>query len=111
MIRADAKQGAGQSLGRLLNLTDGIVGQGLTVLLAITTNEPIHHLHPAIVRPGRCLADISVGPLSRPEALDWLGRTEEVDADGATLAELFALRGQRQKIETRPPAVGVGPYL
>ena len=111
LIRADAKQGAGQSLGRLLNLTDGIVGQGLTVLLAITTNEPIHHLHPAIVRPGRCLADISVGPLSRPEALDWLGRTEEVDADGATLAESFALRSQRQKIETRPPAVGVGPYL
>ena len=111
LIRADAKQGAGQSLGRLLNLTDGIAGQGLTILLAITTNEPIHRLHPAIVRPGRCLADISVGPLSRQEALDWLGRTDGVGADGATLAELFALRDQRQKIESRPPVVGVGQYV
>jgi hypothetical protein len=111
LIRADAKQGAGQSLGRLLNLTDGIVGQGLTILVAITTNEPIHQLHPAIVRPGRCLADICVGPLSRREALDWLGRLDGIGPDGATLAELFALRSQRQKIESRPPAVGAGQYL
>ena len=48
------QKGRGQSLARLLNLTDGIVGQGLTMLLAITTNKPIHQLHPAIVRPGRC---------------------------------------------------------
>jgi hypothetical protein len=111
LIRVEAKQGAGQSLGRLLNLTDGIVGQGLTMLLAITTNEPLHQLHPAIVRPGRCLADIAFVPLSRREALDWLGRPDGVRADGATLAELFALRGQRQKIESRPPAIGAGQYL
>jgi hypothetical protein len=111
LIRADAKQGVGQSLGRLLNLTDGFVGQGLSMLLAITTNEPIHRLHPAIVRPGRCLADIAVGPLSRREALDWLGQPDGVGADGATVAELFAIVGQRQKIESRPPAVRVGQYL
>ncbi len=41
LIRGDAKSGTGQSLARLLNLTDGILGQGLEVLVAITTNEPL----------------------------------------------------------------------
>ena len=48
-IRADARQEAGASLGRLLNLTDGILGHGLRVLLLITTNEPMRALHPAAV--------------------------------------------------------------
>jgi len=30
-------------------------------------------LHPAIVRPGRRVAQIHVGPLSRTEAIAWLG--------------------------------------
>ena len=53
LVRAGAKQGAGQALARLLNVTDGIVGQGLEVLVCITTNEQLSALHPAIVRPGR----------------------------------------------------------
>lgn len=111
LIRADAKPGAGQSLGRLLNLTDGIVGQGLTVLVAITTNEPLDRLHPAIVRPGRCFADIAVGPLSRAESLRWLEGIHSVPPEGATLAELFALRGQLRKVESRPEAASSGQYL
>ena len=63
LIRAEAKQGAGQNLARLLNLTDGLVGQGLDVLVCITTNEELSRLHPAVTRPGRCLAQIHVGRL------------------------------------------------
>jgi hypothetical protein len=111
LIRIDAKRGAGQSLARLLNLTDGIVGQGLRILVAITTNEPVQHLHPAIVRPGRCVADISIGPLPRHQAVDWLGRPDGVGPEGATLAELFARRAQRQKIEGPPADATVGLYL
>lgn len=76
LIRDDAKKQAGQALSRLLNLTDGLIGQGLKLLVAITTNEPLGTLHPAIVRPGRCLAEIHVGPSSRSEALEWLGSSE-----------------------------------
>jgi hypothetical protein len=47
-----------QALSRLLNLTDGLLGQGRKVLVAITTNEDLTRLHPAVVRPGRCLARI-----------------------------------------------------
>ncbi|MFG2192440.1 DUF5925 domain-containing protein [Streptomyces sp. NPDC048639] len=96
LIRGEAKHTAGQALSRLLNLTDGLLGQGRNVLVGVTTNEDLERLHPAVVRPGRCLARIEVGRLTRLEALDWLGGsgdgTESIGRDGATLAELFALR-------------------
>lgn len=92
LIRGEAKHAAGQALSRLLNLTDGLLGQGRNVLVGVTTNEDLERLHPAVVRPGRCLARIEVGPLSRAEAVNWLGTEDGVGRDGATLAELFALR-------------------
>jgi hypothetical protein len=92
LIRSEAKSATGQALSRLLNLTDGLLGQGRNVLVAITTNEDLARLHPATVRPGRCLAQIEVGPLSRPEAVAWLGRSDGIGPDGATLAQLYALR-------------------
>ena len=87
-----AKHTAGQALSRLLNLTDGLLGQGRNVLVGVTTNEDLERLHPAVVRPGRCLARIEVGPLTLTESVDWLGTSEGVSREGATLAELYALR-------------------
>ena len=97
LIRGEAKATSGQALSRLLNLTDGLLGQGRDVLVAITTNENLASLHPAVIRPGRCLAQIEVGPLPRAEAQAWLAAE---DADPAkiaagpsmTLAELIAAR-------------------
>ncbi|MFI6598413.1 DUF5925 domain-containing protein [Nonomuraea sp. NPDC050536] len=95
LIRAGAKAAAGQGLSRLLNLTDGLLGQGRDVLVAITTNEDLARLHPAVVRPGRCLAQLEIGPLTRDEAVAWLGTPEGVGPSGATLAELYATRAGR----------------
>jgi len=111
LIRAEAKQATGQALSRLLNLTDGLLGQGLDVLVAITTNEELSRLHPAVVRPGRCLAEIEIGRLPRAEAVAWLGATAGIGPDGATLAELFQLRGELQKVERSEPVKVVGLYL
>jgi hypothetical protein len=111
LIRSDAKQSTGQALSRLLNLTDGLLGQGRQVLVAITTNEDIARLHPAVTRPGRCLAQIEVGPLPYAEATAWLGRADGIDATGATLAQLYALRDGAGPVTTlEPPPVG-GFYL
>ncbi|QHC21938.1 DUF5925 domain-containing protein [Streptomyces sp. GS7] len=100
LIRGEAKHTAGQALSRLLNLTDGLLGQGRNVLVGVTTNEDLERMHPAVVRPGRCLARIEVGPLTRGEAVGWLGAEEGIGRDGATLAELYALRRG-----TRPASV------
>lgn len=115
LIRGEAKQSTGQGLSRLLNLTDGMLGQGRDVLVAITTNEDLARLHPAVVRPGRCLAQIEVGPLTRGESLAWLdGAAPEagIGPDGATLAELVALRkGERAPAVREAPSSATGFYL
>ena len=111
LIRAEAKSGAGQSLARLLNLTDGLLGQGLEVLVAITSNEPLAQLHPAVVRAGRCLAERFVGPLSRVEAIDWLGTPEGIGPHGATLAELCGRRDGSTRIGPREVNEPIGLYL
>ncbi|MGW6569012.1 DUF5925 domain-containing protein [Streptomyces sp. NPDC054975] len=110
LIRGEAKHTAGQALSRLLNLTDGLLGQGRNVLVGVTTNEDLERLHPAVVRPGRCLARIEVGALTRSEAVGWLGTEEGVGREGATLAELFALRRGTSPAgipESRAPEAGL----
>ena len=108
LIRGEAKHTAGQALSRLLNLTDGLLGQGRNVLVGVTTNEDLERLHPAVVRPGRCLARIEVGPLTRREAVDWLGTEEGVGREGATLAELYALRRGTSPTSVPEPRDGGG---
>ncbi|MEV4622740.1 DUF5925 domain-containing protein [Asanoa sp. NPDC049573] len=110
LIRGEAKHNTGQALSRLLNLTDGLLGQGRKVLVAITTNEDLARLHPAVVRPGRCLARIEVPALPFGEATVWLGTSVGVPAGGATLAELYALREGYGGTEEREP-VATGLYL
>jgi ATPase family associated with various cellular activities (AAA)/Domain of unknown function (DUF5925) len=56
LLAADAKAQTGQGLSRLLNVVDGIIGQGLRVIVLVTTNDDLRQLHPAVSRPGRCLA-------------------------------------------------------
>ena len=129
LIRGEAKATSGQALSRLLNLTDGLLGQGRDVLVAITTNENLASLHPAVIRPGRCLAQIEVGPLPRAEALAWLDR-EGTDPSrvaaarlgraghgsggpigGVTLAELIAARDGNEPVASAGDDSGTGLYL
>ena len=74
LLSADARERAGQGLSRFLNVVDGLIGQGLRVLVLVTTNEEIRQLHPAVARPGRCAANVEFGPLSASEASAWLER-------------------------------------
>jgi hypothetical protein len=103
LLAADAKERTGQGLSRLLNLVDGIVGQGLRVLVLVTTNEPIGRLHPAVARPGRCAARVEFAPFPAGEARDWLAAhgAEPAQIEAATLAELFA-RLSGEPIDPRP---------
>jgi len=111
LIRGEAKSGTGQALSRLLNLTDGIVGQGLRVLVAITTNEALTRLHPAVTRAGRCLAEIEVGRLSPDECRRWLKRPVPVPAEGMTLAELCAHSTDLAVVRNERSEAVVGQYL
>lgn len=92
LLAQDSKERTGQGMSRLLNVTDGFVGQGLNNLVLITTNEELGKLHPAVTRPGRCLAHVKFEKFKEDEATRWLEQHgHEVKADrGMTLAEMFA---------------------
>jgi hypothetical protein len=111
LIRADARLDGGASMGRLLNLTDGILGHGLRVLLLITTNEAMRGLHPAVVRPGRCLADVQFRPFTRAEADAWLGGAASTPGVESTLAELYRARGHLDPVTAHRRPDGDGRYL
>lgn len=110
LLSADAKSRTGQGLSRLLNLVDGLIGQGLRVLVLITTNEELGNLHPAVSREGRCAAAVSYKPFNRFDAQRWLERRE---ADTIilnhgqkeyTLADLFALT-KEEKSHVKMPSL------
>jgi hypothetical protein len=105
LLTADAKAVIGQGLSRFLNVVDGLIGQGLRVLVLVTTNEPIRTLHPAVARPGRCAANVEFDRLSVEEARDWLRRHEVEGEVGSatTLASLYA-RAEGYDEGERPPA-------
>lgn len=110
LLRADAKRATGQSLSRLLNVADGFIGRGLRTLIMITTNEALGRLHPAVVRPGRCLAEVEFPALSQAEAAALLGPGSAVEGE-MTLAEVFERRGQVTRLSTQPPPGRTGQYL
>ena len=90
LLTLDAKEQTGQGLSRLLNLVDGILGQGLRLMILVTTNEPLQTLHPAVSRPGRCAAEVFFAPFTLPEAREWADRTgRPAPLSGGTLAELY----------------------
>jgi|GEM_PF-4377890 len=74
-LAPDAKQARGQALSRLLNVCDGVLGQAMRALILVTTNEPLRTLHPALSRPGRCLAQIAFERFDRPGIERWAEAT------------------------------------
>jgi hypothetical protein len=101
LLSVDAQDRTGQALSRLLNATDGLLGQGTNVILLVTTNEPLRSLHPALTRPGRCWCTVPFEPLGVEQANQWLtGRGCAVRIrQSATLAELYeTMRGREPEI-------------
>lgn len=112
-LRASARKEAGAALGRLLNTTDGILGQGSNAIVVLTTNEETHRLHPALTRPGRCLAQIEFRRFTPDEARAWLPGAVPAPDGATTLAELYERRASTHRIGMDLPddPVNAGMYL
>jgi hypothetical protein len=102
LLAKDAKTQMGQGLSRLLNMVDGLIGQGLQTMVLITTNEKLEGMHEAVIRPGRAGSIVEFLPFPPDEANEWLHRNGKPvidDRKPRTLAELFAgARPQRTSI-------------
>lgn len=108
LLRPDAKSIIGQGLSRFLNVVDGLIGQGLRVLVLVTTNEEVGALHPAVARPGRSAANIEFSALTKDEAEAWLKRhrAESPVPSTRTLASLYAVLEGRDPADLRPVGFG-----
>ncbi|MHB1326167.1 MAG: DUF5925 domain-containing protein [Thermoleophilia bacterium] len=109
LLAKDAKRSSGQALSRLLNICDGLIGQGLRILILITTNEELGALHPAIVRPGRCYANIGFEAFNESEAHEWLG-SRGVEGKSmpstSTIAQLYSEIENKQIVTQKPKTIG-----
>lgn len=94
LVAIDARVQAGQALSRLLNVTEGMVGQGLKVFFLLTTNEELGKLHPAIIRSGRCFANVKFNNLSTEESNAWIGGDRFTKSQ--SLADLYAAKYEAQ---------------
>lgn len=102
-LQADAKNRQGQSLSRLLNMADGLIGQGLNLLVLITTNEPLGKIHPAIQREGRCMANVEFSRLNIDEVSEWIEVHRVTDfgvkEDNLRLSDLYARARSRAQVK------------
>ena len=98
LLSSDAKEKTGQGLSRLLNITDGMLGQGLKILILITSNEELGKMNAAIIRPGRTAMNIKFDPLKVNEANDWLTTHNSTDKvkNATTLADLYNMINPKQ---------------
>lgn len=99
LLSVEARQQSGQGLSRLLNLSDGLLGIGMKTIILISTNEPLGRIHPAVHRPGRCLAEIEFTALDVDEATQWLERrgSDQIPDEPKTIAQLYALAQDRDQ--------------
>ncbi|MFN3485477.1 MAG: hypothetical protein ACK44W_08355, partial [Planctomycetota bacterium] len=97
LILQESRAAHFDKIGKLLNMTDGLFGQGREDLFLLTFNEDVHRIDPAFLRPGRLITRVEFTRFSRPEAADWLqrrGARAENLPEESTLAELYGcLRG------------------
>lgn len=97
LLSKTAKRETGQGLSRLLNVCDGMVGQGLNIMVLITSNEDIGAMHEAVTRPGRCISNVQFTPFSTKDAREWMRHHDSeypvdmMDRRDYSLADLFAL--------------------
>ena len=104
----EAKHVEGQALSRLLNICDGVLGQAMRALVLVTTNEPLRTLHPALARPGRCLAEVSFERFAESDVARWAAvrGSKPPAVTSATLAELYAFEEGRSEVLPERQPVG-----
>jgi hypothetical protein len=107
LLTPDARSIIGQGLSRFLNVVDGLIGQGLRVLVLVTTNEELRRLHPAVARPGRCAANVEFAPLGADESAAWL-RRHGVEAEPPGRSVLASLYAQLEGADPSSPRSSVG---
>ena len=110
LLTKTAKAETGQGLSRFLNVVDGLIGQGLKIVVLVTTNEDYDSFNAAVIRPGRCRAKIDFKTLTKTEAQAWAEKHSlPVPDKEQNLADLYAIKNEQIKNEeTQKQTLGFG---
>lgn len=80
-------------ISKLLNMTDGLFGQGREDIFVVTFNEKVDAIDPAFLRPGRCIASLEFENFNCENANQWLRARgiEKKVRDEVSLAHLYEI--------------------
>lgn len=92
---------------RLLNRSDGLCSGDRGVTFVITFNEDLGVIDPAVVRAGRCRANLNFPAMCRDSAEQWLTHHEHPELipelkDHTTLADMFAMLREHGITQSQP---------
>lgn len=101
LISTESRKRHWDKFGKLLNITDGLVGQGREDVFLISFNEALEAIDKAMVRPGRCLSRVEFGKFTPEEAVKWMAKNgvtpTEFPVESASLAELYQMKAKAKK--------------
>jgi hypothetical protein len=106
LFGATAKQDVGPALGRFLNVVDGLIGQGLRVVVLATTNEDDGNWNEAVARPGRTAAQVEFHGFDAESARGW--RVDHGLPNAGSAAELADLYAELEGARTKPSSEPIG---
>lgn len=111
LLRRDS--GGNQSVSNILNISNGILGDVLKMQIICTFNCPLDHVDPALLRPGRLIAEYDFQNLSpdRTEKLmtSLYGNDVVYSNECMSLAEIFNHDKLPEKTEVTERVIGFMP--
>ncbi len=113
LIAVGSRKQHWDKFGKLLNVTDGLIGQGREDVFLFTFNEALGAIDPAMVRPGRCISRTEFSKFHTEDAMIWLsknglGNCEPSGADTlepCSLAELYQMKAKAKSQKNVPVTV------
>jgi hypothetical protein len=102
--------GGNQAVSNILNLSDGILGDVLKLQIVCTFNSKLEEIDPALLRPGRCIAEYRFEPLAADRAYHLMQKLhgDDIENEGRemTLAEVFNYRKPKDRTKSKKQKLG-----
>jgi hypothetical protein len=94
---------------RLLNVTDGLIGQGQRTIFLFTANEKIDMIDDALKRAGRCLQVLEFPPMDAASCKRWAEHNDAPEAaelSNVPLSDLYAVKNKTDGLGSVTEALG-----
>lgn len=102
--------GGNQAVSNILNLSDGLLGDALNLQIICTFNTNLTEIDPALLRPGRLIAEYKFDALSKEKTLQLVqklyGKDVVPTAPSMTLAAIYKMGEKHMVVDSKKRQVG-----